>query len=181
MDGYNGGFRRRESIAPVKVGEEIDVKIEAVGEKGDGIAKKKGFVLFVPNTKQNDEVRIRITKVLNKVGFAEAIGEAQGPIEEDSQPEKRNNDVEFRVERAAPKRDEFDVGSIDTSNDSEDFGEEEDDEATEEQDDNETTKDNKTAEDGEVTEDETVTEQEEATDDNKESQDEEDSEEKKEE
>jgi len=31
---------------PVEVGEELDVVIEAVGEKGDGIAKKNGFVLF---------------------------------------------------------------------------------------------------------------------------------------
>ena len=35
-------------IAPVKVGAELDVKIEGVGEKGDGIAKVQGFVLFVP-------------------------------------------------------------------------------------------------------------------------------------
>ena len=36
------GFRQ----APVNVGDELDVKIEAVGEKGDGIAKKEGFVLL---------------------------------------------------------------------------------------------------------------------------------------
>ncbi|MBI2541933.1 TRAM domain-containing protein [Candidatus Woesearchaeota archaeon] len=67
-------FRDR-SFAPVKVGDELDVKIEAVGEKGDGIAKKDGFVLFVPGTKQGDEVRIRVTRVLQKVGFAEVAGE----------------------------------------------------------------------------------------------------------
>ena len=43
FDGDRGGF------VPVNVGDEIDVKIEAVGEKGDGVAKVKGFVLFVPN------------------------------------------------------------------------------------------------------------------------------------
>lgn len=62
------------SFAPVREGEELDVKIEAVGEKGDGIAKVKGFVLFVPNTKEGDEVKVRITRVLRKVGFAEVIG-----------------------------------------------------------------------------------------------------------
>ncbi|PIN78502.1 deoxyribonuclease, partial [Candidatus Woesearchaeota archaeon CG10_big_fil_rev_8_21_14_0_10_34_8] len=36
------------NTAPVQVGEELDVTIEAVGEKGDGVAKKNGFVLFVP-------------------------------------------------------------------------------------------------------------------------------------
>ena len=34
--------------APVREGEELDVTIEAIGDKGDGIAKKDGFVLFVP-------------------------------------------------------------------------------------------------------------------------------------
>ncbi len=67
-----------DRIAPVSVGEEMDVTIEAVGEKGDGIAKRKGFVLFVANTKQGERIRIRVTKVLTKVGFAEKIGEAQG-------------------------------------------------------------------------------------------------------
>ena len=66
-------------MPPVKEGDELDVKIEAVGEKGDGIAKKDGFVLFVPNTKEGDEVKIRVTKVLRRVGFAEAIG-SQEPV-----------------------------------------------------------------------------------------------------
>ena len=74
--------------SPVSVGEEIDVKIEAVGEKGDGIARRKGFVLFVPNTNEGDEVRIRITKVLRKVGFAEVIGAAQAPIESEKEAPK---------------------------------------------------------------------------------------------
>ncbi len=61
---------------PVSEGEEFDITIEAVGEKGDGIAKKDGFVLFVPNTRAGERKRIRVTKVLAKVGFAEAIGDA---------------------------------------------------------------------------------------------------------
>ena len=79
------GFRQ----APVNVGDELDVKIEAVGEKGDGIAKKEGFVLFVPSTKEGQEVRIRVTKVLRKVGFAEVVGESahrEESAEESSEP-----------------------------------------------------------------------------------------------
>lgn len=56
---------------PVKAGEEYEVDVEAVGGKGDGIARVKGFVLFVPGTKKGDHVRIRVTKVLTNVGFAE--------------------------------------------------------------------------------------------------------------
>ena len=84
MYGDNSDFRGRgrgdrdmgARFAPVKIGEELDVKIEAVGEKGDGIAKKNGFVLFIPGVKEGDEVKIRVTKVLRKVGFAEVVGQA---------------------------------------------------------------------------------------------------------
>ena len=77
-----GDYRpNRSFMAPVKVGDEIEVKIESVGEKGDGIAKKEGFVLFVPNTKEGDEVKIKITRVLRRVGFAEVVGEGSAPSE----------------------------------------------------------------------------------------------------
>lgn len=71
-------YGERRSFAPIKVGDELDVSIEAVGEKGDGIAKVKGFVIFVANTKKGDNVKIRITKVFRKVGFGEVIGEGSG-------------------------------------------------------------------------------------------------------
>lgn len=76
-------FNSSPSDAPVREGEEADVTIEAVGEKGDGIARIKGFVIFVPNTKENDFVRIKVTKVLSNVGFGEVIGKAEGkPLKE---------------------------------------------------------------------------------------------------
>lgn len=97
-------FRKRV-FAPVKEGDEIDVKIEAVGEKGDGVARVKGFVIFVPNTREGDEVKIRITKVLRKVGFGEVLGRASTtPVSEEAPEEKS--------EEEAPE-------------DTEDFGEEE--------------------------------------------------------
>jgi predicted RNA-binding protein with TRAM domain len=77
-------FRPRRSFAPVKVGDELDVTVEAVGEKGDGVVKVKGFVLFVPGVKQGENIRIRVNKVFSKVGFAEKIGEA-GKKEETTQ------------------------------------------------------------------------------------------------
>jgi len=79
--GMRGGGMGGGGFSPVKVGEELDVKIEAVGEKGDGIAKKNGFVIFVPGVHEGDQVRIRITKVFRKMAFAEVIGEAQGSTE----------------------------------------------------------------------------------------------------
>ena len=119
MDGNDGGYGPRRSFAPVKVGDEIDVKIDAVGEKGDGIAKKDGFVLFVPNTKEGDEVKIRVTKVLRRVGFAEVVGEGSAPAEESQEeaPAEESQSEAPEAEEAAPPEE--------TAEDSEDFGEEE--------------------------------------------------------
>ena len=57
-----------ENAAPVKVGEEYEVNITAVGGKGDGIAKVKGFVLFVSGAKKGFS-KVRITKVLVTSGL----------------------------------------------------------------------------------------------------------------
>jgi len=104
-----------EDFAPVKVGDEIDVKIEAVGEKGDGIAKKEGFVLFVPNTKEGQDVKIRVTKVLRKVGFAEVVGEAESVPQEGASKESQPVTGQGQAE---PEPEEI-------KEDTEDFGEEE--------------------------------------------------------
>ena len=66
--------------APVQVGETHNVSINAVGGKGDGIAKVKGFVLFVASTKKGDYVKVRITKVLENVGFAEVVEKLEKPV-----------------------------------------------------------------------------------------------------
>jgi predicted RNA-binding protein with TRAM domain len=88
-----GGFTNDRSMTPpVREGEEIDVTIEAVGEKGDGIAKQKGFVLFVPGTKAGERVKIRITRVLSKVGFAQVIGPAT--TEAGAKPERHERKAE---------------------------------------------------------------------------------------
>ena len=115
-----GGFRRG-STAPVKVGEELDVTIEAVGEKGDGIAKKDGFVLFIPGVKEGERVRVRVTKVLRKVGFAEVVGKGEAPAEaapaaedtetfgeeaEAAEPEAEEPEAEEPAEEPAPEETE---------------------------------------------------------------------------
>lgn len=117
-DRGRGSFRPR-SFAPVKVGDELDVKIEAVGEKGDGIAKKDGFVLFVPGAKEGDEVRIRVTRVLQKVGFAEIVGEKSGGEEAAASEESQEGSYE------EPSQETQSSGSEEeySGEDSENFGE----------------------------------------------------------
>lgn len=112
-DRGRSSFRPR-NFAPVKVGDELDVKIEAVGEKGDGIAKKDGFVLFVPGTKEGDSVRIRVTRVLQKVGFAEVAGEKSS---EESSAGEEAKEESYEAEEATPTE-EY------SGQDTEDFGEE---------------------------------------------------------
>jgi len=71
-----------QNEAPVSVGETYEVGINAVGGKGDGIAKVKGFVLFVPGVKKGDYVKVKITKVLANVGFAEVVEKLEKPVRE---------------------------------------------------------------------------------------------------
>src|SRR3989339_727430 len=115
-DRGRSSFRPRD--APVKVGDEIEVTIEAVGEKGDGVAKKDGFVLFVPNTKQGDKVKIRVTRVLRKVGFAEVVGDgsASGESQESEPQGEEGQQEEYSSEEKSEES---------NSEDSENFGEEE--------------------------------------------------------
>ena len=116
---YERGPRRdfgSRNFAPVKVGDELDVKIEAVGEKGDGIAKKDGFVLFVAGTKQGDEVRIRVTRVLQKVGFAEVAGKKEPGAE--SEEGQQEEGYQQSSEESKESDEEY------SGQDSENFGEE---------------------------------------------------------
>ncbi len=109
----NDRFGNR-GFSPVSEGEEHDVKIEAVGEKGDGIARIQGFVVFVPGVKEGDEVKIRVTKVLQKVGFGEVVGEASKTASKEEPKKQKEQEPEEEPEEV-----------FDTSKDSEDFGEEE--------------------------------------------------------
>ncbi|MDI6888324.1 MAG: TRAM domain-containing protein [Methanocellales archaeon] len=64
---------RKESSAPVTEGETYDVKIEDMAREGDGIARIEGFVIFVPNTKVGDEIKIKINKVMRRFAIAEVV------------------------------------------------------------------------------------------------------------
>lgn len=117
--GNGGGFGG--PTPPVKVGEELDVTIEAVGEKGDGIAKKNGFVIFVPGVKAGQQVKIKVTRVLRKVGFGEVVGGAGASSSDES--DSGDEQVDESSESSEGGSDEFGDESSDSSEGSEDFGE----------------------------------------------------------
>jgi predicted RNA-binding protein with TRAM domain len=48
---------------PVKIGDELEVSISELSRRGDGLARVQGYVIFVPNTKQGDNVKVKITQM----------------------------------------------------------------------------------------------------------------------
>jgi len=60
--------------APVRQGEELDLRIDSLAYGGNGVARHDGFVVFVRGGLPGDRVRARVTKV--KRGFAEAAAES---------------------------------------------------------------------------------------------------------
>ncbi|MDE1804776.1 MAG: TRAM domain-containing protein [Candidatus Micrarchaeota archaeon] len=76
---------------PVKVGDVVDVTIEAVASKGDGIAKKDGFVIFVAGAKQGETVQVKITDVKARFAIGERTGSA-GASAAPSEPADESSD-----------------------------------------------------------------------------------------
>ncbi|OYT62136.1 MAG: deoxyribonuclease [Thermofilum sp. ex4484_15] len=58
---------------PVRLGEEYEVRIVEVSRRGDGIARIKGFIIFIPGTSVGDEVRVKITKVGRRYAIGEVV------------------------------------------------------------------------------------------------------------
>ena len=68
--------RRATSIAKEEAlteGESYDVRIDAVGSKGDGIAKKDKYTIYVPNSAKGDTLKIKIKKITGNLAFAEIV------------------------------------------------------------------------------------------------------------
>ena len=58
---------------PVSEGDIVDVDVEDLGSKGDGIARVEGFVVFVPGAEVDTTYEVEITSVGNKFAFAEIV------------------------------------------------------------------------------------------------------------
>ena len=57
--------------APVRKGEELELRIDSLAYGGSGVTRHDGFVVFVRGGVPGDDVRARVTKV--KRGFAEGV------------------------------------------------------------------------------------------------------------
>ncbi|MCK5592561.1 TRAM domain-containing protein [Candidatus Bathyarchaeota archaeon] len=66
--GERRGFAPRFPPKPVEVGKEYDVEIAETSRRGEGIARIKGLVCFIPKAKLCEHVRIRITRISGRKG-----------------------------------------------------------------------------------------------------------------
>ena len=71
---YNGrrGYGSNHD-QPVEMDKEYEARIEDISRRGDGVAKIEGFIVFVPNTKQGDQVKFKITRVGNRFATGELV------------------------------------------------------------------------------------------------------------
>jgi translation initiation factor 2 subunit 2 len=53
----------------IEAGQTYDMMIEDVGKKGDGIARKGNFIVYVPGTAKGSQVKVKIEKVSGTVAF----------------------------------------------------------------------------------------------------------------
>ncbi len=61
------------NVKPVKIGQEVEVTVEDVSKRGDGVAKIEGYIIFVPNTKPGETVKVRISQIRPGYAVAEKI------------------------------------------------------------------------------------------------------------
>jgi predicted RNA-binding protein with TRAM domain len=70
----NKGFNRGSPAPkPVEVGKEYEVDITEISRQGDGIARVKGFVVFVRNGKVNQNVKVKIEQIGNRFAVATLV------------------------------------------------------------------------------------------------------------
>jgi len=60
-------------LRPVKENQEIEVVIDDIGSKGDGIARIQGYLIFVPRGKVGERARVRIRSMNEKFALAERV------------------------------------------------------------------------------------------------------------
>ena len=65
------------SSAPVKQGQKIDVFINDINSRGDGITRIQNFPIFVPKTKVGERLKVRIIKVGRRFAVAEKLSEQE--------------------------------------------------------------------------------------------------------
>jgi predicted RNA-binding protein with TRAM domain len=80
--GGGGGYNRyggNNEPKPVEVGTEYDVEITELSRRGDGVAKIKGFIVFVKGSRVGDKAKIKVDTVGPRFATASVVGKSSGP------------------------------------------------------------------------------------------------------
>ncbi|HYC12213.1 MAG TPA: TRAM domain-containing protein [Nitrososphaerales archaeon] len=79
--GNRGGYRSSSGSfnKPVEVGKEYNVSISDTSRRGEGIARIDGFVIFVPGTKQGQNVRVKVTQVSERFASGQVVQSSGDP------------------------------------------------------------------------------------------------------
>jgi len=96
--GYGGQRRGGFPPKPVEVGKEYDVEIQESSRRGEGIARIKGLVCFVPNSKPGDHVKIRITRISRRFAEAEVVGKGTEAKTEEAEATEAETSEEEEAE-----------------------------------------------------------------------------------
>ena len=64
---------RTEIKKEIQEGEIYEVRVDAIGSKGDGIAKMDKYTIFIPNVAKGSIVKAKIKKISGTLAFAELV------------------------------------------------------------------------------------------------------------
>jgi predicted RNA-binding protein with TRAM domain len=71
--GRFGGGSRFGGPKPVESGKEYDVQVTEISRKGDGVARIRGFIVFVKGGRVGQKTKVRVTHVGDRFATAETI------------------------------------------------------------------------------------------------------------
>jgi len=69
----NAKNRGRKTSYPMDIGDEFEVDIFDIAPNGEGVAKIKGYPVFIKNAKLNEHVKVRITALISGAADAELV------------------------------------------------------------------------------------------------------------
>lgn len=65
--------QKKATKEPIEEGGLYDVMIKDIGSKGDGVAKKGKYTIYVPGTTKGEQVKIRIDSIKGTLAFATLV------------------------------------------------------------------------------------------------------------
>ena len=75
--GKQGFYLTFPSSVPVEEGQEIDVFINDIGSRGDGITRMQNFPIFVPKTRVGERLKVKIIRIERRFAVAEKLSEQE--------------------------------------------------------------------------------------------------------